>query len=206
MNLHKLQIKDEDLLEKLNKFSDFVCDINPKDINFGNKNEIKKYISDEHLEYLMNNKDEKSNNGAYAVNGFYIYLINLCYNEFSELKDYLDDYLMMMKNDVNFYYPKGGGLCWHNDAHVGEHNLFLHYSEDGSGHFEYLDPKTNQKVRIQDTKGWSITYGFFAGKNDNEDVIWHNVYAGAGCRLTINYKLPTKHKKLFEEIIQQLKG
>ena len=79
----------------------------------------------------------------------------------------------------------------------------MSYSEDGSGHFEYIDPKTKEHVVIQDEPGvWTAKVGYFGEYSDPDNHFWHAASANNSNRLTFSYVIPDEN--MWEMMIEDM--
>lgn len=85
-------------------------------------------------------------------------------------------------------YPPGGFIGWHTNENASAYNLLFTWSETGDGHFEYVDPKTQKHIVVQDSKGWTCKAGYFGGNQEPHRIVYHA--ASTECwRMTISYTL-----------------
>lgn len=85
-------------------------------------------------------------------------------------------------------YPPGGYIGWHTNENASAFNLLFTWSKDGNGYFEYVDPKTQEIVRMQDKAGWTCKAGYFGGSHEEDKIVYHA--ASTDCwRMTISYTL-----------------
>jgi hypothetical protein len=93
-----------------------------------------------------------------------------------------------LKNNALFVlYPPGGYISWHNNANASAYNIILTWSENGNGHFSYVDPNTGKTVRMQDKPGWQCKLGFFGSYEDpKSEMCYHAAYTDCW-RMTISF-------------------
>ena len=78
--------------------------------------------------------------------------------EGDEKTDYCLDYISLdsrLKTELGVQYsalsqlyPPGGYIAWHTNENACAYNLIFTYSETGDGYFEYIDPKTGDKIML----------------------------------------------------------
>ena len=100
--------------------------------------------------------------------------------------------------------PPGGFLAWHNNANAASYNLILTWSENGNGHFKYVNPHTGDTVTVQDKPGWQCKAFYFGCYSDSpNDLVYHS--ASSDCwRLTCSYVFDRTHKQFWEDIIEEI--
>lgn len=77
----------------------------------------------------------------------------------------------MFADPLAAYYPKGGGLSWHNNADVPGYNILFTYSQNGDGFFRYQ--RDNKIITIEDEKGWNLKFMYYGGISETEKICWH---------------------------------
>lgn len=116
----------------------------------------------------------------------------------NERTDYALDYLSLdskLKTELGVQfsalsqlYPPSGYISWHTNENASAYNLIFTYSETGDGYFEYIDPKSKEKIKLQDKKGWSCKAGYFGSENEKDRIVWH--CASTNCwRMTLSFTL-----------------
>lgn len=90
---------------------------------------------------------------------------------------------------LKMYYPAGGHIGWHNNCNCPGYNLIMSYNETGNGFFQYMDPISNEIVRIDDVPGWSAKVGYFGSFDEPDKVLWHSARTYEP-RLTLSYVTP----------------
>ena len=83
---------------------------------------------------------------------------------------------------VFLYYPKGGGVGWHNNQNNSGYQFIFSWSEKGDGYFQYYDKKKEEIVKIPDVAGWQVRYYHFG--MEEEDHCWHSAYTNVP-RITV---------------------
>lgn len=118
--------------------------------------------------------------------------------EGDEKTDYCLDYMSLdsrLKTELGVQhsalsqlYPPSGYIAWHTNENACAYNLIFTYSETGDGYFDYIDPKTGDKIRIQDKKGWNCKAGYFGSQFEKDRIVYH--CASTNCwRMTLSFTL-----------------
>lgn len=115
-----------------------------------------------------------------------------------EKTDYVIDYMSLdsrLKTELGVQfsalsqlYPPSGFIGWHTNENASAYNLIFTYSETGDGYFEYIDPKSKEKIRVQDKKGWNCKAGYFGSSYESDRIVYH--CAATNCwRMTLSFTL-----------------
>jgi len=100
------------------------------------------------------------------------------------------------------FYPAGGFISWHNNANASAYNLIFTWSETGDGYFEYIDPKTDDVIRMHDKKGWTCKAGYFGSLDEPDKIIWH--CAKTNCkRITLSFTMGFNYD-YWEDCVKQI--
>lgn len=102
-------------------------------------------------------------------------------------------------------YPPDGYIGWHNNANASGYNLIFTWSETGEGTFEYLDPKSEGIVRLNDRRGWSCKAGYFGNYGEPSRVIYHCAYTNCW-RMTLSYTFGRAERHYWLDAIDHIEN
>jgi hypothetical protein len=85
------------------------------------------------------------------------------------------------------YYPPGGFVGWHTNYDANAYQILFTWSETGDGYFRYYDKQKDEIVTIQDVPGWQCRHFYFGAGHEEDLHCWHSAYAGCQ-RITLAYK------------------
>lgn len=189
-----VEIKNHKVLEILHEFRyTFMMKYDVTRTNtFMNDDKGSEYwCSDEFLEQVMNNHDGSPDSArSYCLKpDHYTGYEKTDYNlDYMSLDSRLKTELGVQFSALSQLYPPSGYIAWHTNENASAYNLIFTYSETGDGYFEYIDPKTKEKVRLQDKKGWSCKAGYFGSEFERDRIVWH--CASTNCwRMTLSFTL-----------------
>lgn len=114
-------------------------------------------------------------------------------------------WLGVRHNALTAYYPPGGFISWHNNANAAAYNLIFTWSENGNGHFQYVDPISKEVVTMKDHKGWQCKAAYFGHYGEPERLFYHA--AQTDCwRCTVSFTLDrsTLSEELREDLIEDI--
>jgi len=182
------------------------------------KDDNEYYTSKEHLRYMQNDKkyEHKEDEGyAEVTNGINLALGGGRVPEkirkiMMDLDKKLNGYFMSKFTAVNMYYPKGGFMGWHNNANCPGWNVIMSYTpEPHKGYFEFIDPSTQETVRLDDDfnvqDGWTIKVGYYGSHEEINQQVWHCARSYDNERITLAYVIPDEHKRFWDMMVEDLK-
>ena len=76
------------------------------------------------------------------------------------------------------YYPPGGFVGWHTNFDANAYQVLFTWSETGEGFFEYYDKKNDEIIKIPDVAGWQCRHYYFGAGHEEDLHCWHAAYAG----------------------------
>lgn len=107
-------------------------------------------------------------------------------NDWGNIRQEVMEWLGAKYHALTAIYPPGGFISWHNNANAAGYNLIITYSETGDGWFDYIDPKTKKRMRVQDKPGWQCKAAYFGRFDEPDKVFWHA--ASTDCwRVTVSF-------------------
>lgn len=222
--INKIDIQNEDLLEILDRVKDVVNDPDFQKIRVLNKDKVADdWVSDE---YLATIKNMGPNHEGYPValqgipcNSDYMQTtvddpdIMVKFIEmYDDLNAELMTWLGTRNNALWCVYPPNGFISWHNNANAYAYNIILTWSENGDGYWEHIEPKTGERVRIQDQKGWNAKAGYFGNYNDYEAgddrLVYHKAQNFSGWRMTLGFMFNNdeRGKMMWEAAIEDIQS
>lgn len=224
MSIIDIPIKNSEVLECLNNFSDYYFN-NKRDVvtktikgHLEFKPRRKEFMSDEYRDHIIS-QSEKHDGFPEACYGYNLKAerfefthdaknedIQELTKNYTRLNTDLQLVLNGKHNALNMLYPPEGYISWHNNANASAYNLIFTWSETGDGSFSYVDGHTGKTVVVPDVKGWQCKAGYFGSYEEP----WYNrVYHAAetNCwRLTVSYIFDRTDmsKGLQDEIIEEI--
>ena len=125
--------------------------------------------------------------------------------ELSWLNKDLIEWLGVRHNALTCFYPPGGYISWHNNANAAAYNIIFTWSENGNGHFKYLDPETKEVVVMNDHEGLQCKAAYFGHYREPERLFYHA--AKTDCwRITVSFTLDTSQlsEELREDLLEEI--
>ena len=198
--MKSIEIKNKDLINLLNDYSDWFESIDKSLIKVeGEKDENEYYTSDEYLEKI---DKEKHKGFPEKVHGIDLVFCNSTDNDIRKRIRKVDlDFNSVLGSErcaVKMYYPKGGYMGWHNNHNASGYNILLSYNKNGKGFFRY---KTDKTYTMYDKPGWTAKVGYYGNNKEPDKLFWHCARAYED-RLTLGFVIPDKSfwKMMIEDI------
>lgn len=177
------------------------------------------YTSDEHLDFMRNQKTYKDpidNGFAEVTRGINLSAPGSRVPErikhiMTKLDRTLNAYFCTMFTAVNMYYPKQGYMGWHNNNNCPGWNVIMSYTpEPHQGFFMYVDPATGEKIKLEDTdnmmNGWTIKVGYYGSTEEVDRHVWHCARSYDNERITLAYVIPDEHKEFWDLMVEDIKS
>ena len=174
--MKEILIKNEELLDRLNKFIKSTSDLNLNEIfvaRMGGKHDKLSATSEEYLEIVL--ADEKFKGPPLTS-----LMTDISKNpriqskKWQDLaKDIANDFtkeLGMQQNALLAYYPKDGWIGWHDNHDADGYTVLFNWSEGGDAFYRYRDWETGKIHTINDKPGWTCKTGWYG---PGEKSTWH---------------------------------
>lgn len=122
-----------------------------------------------------------------------------------QLRQDIMEFLGAKYHALTAIYPPGGFISWHNNANAPGYNLIITWSENGDGWFDYIDPTTKERVRVQDEPGWQCKAAYFGSFDEPDKMFYH--CASTDCwRITVSFvfSMDPLAQEMREELIEEI--
>lgn len=193
--MSEVTIRNKELLETLNEFSDTFFaekDYNNPDAHVYSSEEDKSngeyFCSQEYLDECLS-RDKLVG----VPDRHFAQPISKMVRVDPKWKDYMQRVKYDFASEIGAhtsallsYYPKGGFVGWHTNYDASAYQVLFTWST-GKGFFRYLDNETGKLVTHQDVAGWQCRHYYFGSEEEKEHHCWHSAYAGDD-RITLAYK------------------
>ena len=188
--MNTIQIKNKDLINLLNDYSNWFESVNKSSIKvLGKKDENEYYTSDKYLK-----KIDKQNHEGFPekTHGIDLVFCDSTDNEIRKRIRKIDlDFNSLLGSKhcaVKMYYPAGGYMGWHNNHNASGYNILFSYTKNGNGFFRY---KTDKTYTMHDKPGWTAKVGYYGNNDEPDKLFWHCARAYED-RLTLGFVIPDK--------------
>lgn len=104
---------------------------------------------------------------------------------------------------LKMYYPDRGYIAWHNNCNCPGQNLLLTYSKTGNGYFEWMDPLTQEIIRMEDRPGWTAKVGYYGSDKEPDKILWHCAKSYEP-RLTVSYVV--RDQAMWEYMVEDIQS
>ena len=215
--MNTASIRNGDLIELLNKFSDLVQEIDVNEIStLRDMTEVGDdwYTSQEYCKKIMYKGREhfgfpEASHGYELRAHFFrhddkVKQVEYC-NRGEKIVDDIVMYLGAHRKALSMVYPSGGYIGWHNNANAPGYNIIFTWSSEGDGHWEHIDPKTKEHVVIPDVKGWQCKYGYYGTYDEPDKLLYHA--AKTNClRATVAFVFNSDEtaKRMAEHVVEEI--
>lgn len=208
-------IRNEEFLELLNEYSNFVESIDISKVsNYPKEGDADWYTSQDYCKQIMYKGREHQGYPESSV-GFEVRSEHFRYDDLDaqlelgakgeRLVDEVCMFLGAHRKALSMVYPPGGYIGWHNNANAHGYNIIFTWSKEGDGQWEHIDPVTREHVVIPDVKGWQCKYGYYGSYDDYDSVLYHA--AKTNClRSTIAFVFngDERGKRMAENVIEEI--
>ena len=188
--MNTVQIKNKDLINLLNNYSNWFESINKSSIKVrGERDENEYYTSDKYLK-----KIDKQNHEGFPekTHGIDLVFCDSTDNEIRKRIRKIDlDFNSLLGSKhcaVKMYYPAGGYMGWHNNHNASGYNILFSYTKNGNGFFRY---KTDKTYTMHDKPGWTAKVGYYGNNKEPDKLFWHCARAYED-RLTLGFVIPDR--------------
>ena len=188
--MNTIQIKNKDLVNLLNDYSNWFESVNKSSIKvLGKKDENEYYTSDNYLKKI----DKKNHEGfPEKTHGIDLVFCDSTDNEIRKRIRKIDlDFNSILGSKhcaVKMYYPAGGYMGWHNNHNASGYNILFSYTKNGNGFFRY---KTDKTYTMHDKPGWTAKVGYYGNNKEPDKLFWHCARAYED-RLTLGFVIPDR--------------
>lgn len=121
--------------------------------------------------------------------------------------------LGIRSNALVVAYPENGFIGWHNNCNAPGFNLIFTYSETGDGYWENIDNMTGETERVDDIPGWQCKASYFGHWDEitpdpetKRKIVWHHARTMSCWRLTCSYVFNMDCKEWWEDSIAEIRG
>ena len=176
-------IRNEDILELLNEYSDHVKGLDLDRVSIPSWDEDPDwYTSQDYCKQIMYRGREHPGYPEASL-GFEVKAQAFRYDNLEDQiaiaqksEQLVDDVCMFLgahRKALSMVYPPGGFIGWHNNANAAGYNIIFTWSSEGDGQWEHIDPVTKEHVVIPDVKGWQCKYGYYGTYDEPDKVLYH---------------------------------
>jgi hypothetical protein len=216
-----VEIRNEAVLESLNKFKDFIVKRHSegaldKDLDLNAKEHTRdRWLADDYLGRIIDRKKQhegfpESMRSYQGIMPGSSRKYKSSHDEYrdaaTELNKDLMTELAARVNTLVTVYPPGGWISWHNNANASGYNVIFSWSENGDGWFDYWDVDKKERVRIPDHSGWQCKMTYFGSYDEPEKLCYHA--AATDClRISVAYVWGRDEAQhLWEDIIEDIEN
>ena len=188
--MNTIQIKNKDLINLLNDYSNWFEGVNKSLIKVrGERDENEYYTSEKYLKKI----DKKNHEGfPEKTHGIDLVFCDSTDNEIRKRIRKIDlDFNSILGSKhcaVKMYYPAGGYMGWHNNHNASGYNILFSYTKNGNGFFRY---KTDKTYTMHDKPGWTAKVGYYGNNKEPDKLFWHCARAYED-RLTLGFVIPDR--------------
>ena len=137
------------------------------------------------------------------------------FNEVRDMNRSVDDklqgFLGARACALKAFYPVDGYISWHTNWNVPGYVLIFTYSQTGKGFWRHVDsssaagltPNPDKIVQVGDSSGWHCKAGYFGGKSNPQEIVWHCAYS-AEPRITLSYLF--QDRSVWDDVLAEIAG